>query len=224
MKDHDTMAEQLRTIRWKKWALMGVAAFAALSGASYLVYASLGSGRLSPLALLALAAAVSIALPMIRSNFFPSERDRAAEYAFHEQRLARDVFERIHEALGPETSGQLFAGPDRFQDTAGDTLERLLADEEARTDPELRFAQLVALARFHEKEGDPRSAIPLIEAALDIQPDAFVVRMHLAGNYEWIGSQDEACQHYRWLRDHPPDLSTAMRRLVAAKCKTCPTD
>lgn len=218
------MADQLRAIRWKKWALIGIAVFAALIGASYLVYASLGSGRLSPLALLALAAAVSIALPMIRSNFFPSERDRAAEYAFHEQRLERDVFERIREALGPETSGRLFAGPGRFQDTAGDTLARLLADEAARADPELRFAQLVALALFHEKGGDPRSAIPLIEAALDIRPDAFVVRMHLAGNYEWIGSQDEACKHYRWLRDHPPELSTAMRRLVAAKCRACPAD
>jgi hypothetical protein len=44
--------------------------------------------------------------------------------------------------------------------------------------------------------------------------------MHLAGNYEWIGSPEDARRHYRILLEHPETLSGAMKKLVAANLKT----
>jgi tetratricopeptide (TPR) repeat protein len=215
------MPEQHRTIPWKKWILLAIAVFAALVGASYLVYTALGSGRWHPMALLALAAALSIALPMVRANLFPSEKDCAAEYAFHEQRLEKDILQQISDGLGPETVNRLFAAPEQYAPTAADDLRELLSAPQVRNDPSLNFVLLLALARLYEKSGDPQAAVPLLQSAVAIQPRHFLARMHLAGNFEWMGDRVEACRHYRWLEDHARDLSKAMQKLVSAKLETC---
>jgi hypothetical protein len=215
------MPEQRRTTPWKKWILLAIAVFAALVGASYLVYTSLGSGRLHPMALLALAAALSIALPMVRTIFFPSEKDCAAEYAFHEKRLEKEILQQISDGLGPETVNRLFAAPEHYAPTAADDLQELLAAPQARNAPSLTFVLLLALARLYEKSGDPQAAIPLLRSAVAIQPHHFMARMHLAGNFEWMGAWDEACRHYQWLQEHSRDLSKAMENVVKAKLKAC---
>ena len=150
-------------------------------GASYLVYSLLHSGRMHPLALLVLAAVISIAIPMIRSNFFPSNRDCMTEYAFHEQRLEKEIIQQISDALGPDTLNRLFSQPDQYHASAGEYLEQLIGQENVRQNPDLHFALLLSLARFHEKSGNPQSSIPLLKAALAIKPQQFVARMHLAG-------------------------------------------
>ena len=215
------MPEQRPTTPWKKWILLGIALFAALVGASYLVYTLLGSGRLHPVALLALAAALSIALPMMRTNLFPSDKDCAAEYAFHEQRLEKEILQQISDGLGPETANRLFAAPEQYAASAADDLRELLAVPQVRETPALHFAVLVALARLYEKSGDPEAGIPLLQSAMAIQPHHFMARMHLAGNLEWMGLRDEACRHYRWVQSHSRDLSKAMKKVVGAKLKAC---
>jgi hypothetical protein len=214
------MAEEAKIRRLKKLALIVIAIFTALVGASYLVYSLLNSGRLHPLALLVLAAVISIAIPMIRSNFFPSERDCATEYAFHEQRLEREIIQHISDTLGADTLNRFFAQPDQYRASAGEHIETLLEQENVRQNPDLHFALLLSLARFHEKNGDPRSSIPLINAALAIRPQQFVARMHLAGNYEWVGDGEDARRHYRILLEHPETLSGAMKKMVAARIKS----
>lgn len=224
MRDLDSMADHPKSIPWKKWALIGAAVFAALVLTSYLVYASLGSGRLNPVTLLALAAAISIAIPMIRSNFFPSARDCAAEFTFHEQRLEEEILRSIGDVLGPEALQGLSTAPDGAPSSSAGELEELLAQEKVRHDAELHFALLVALAGRHATSGDPEAAIPLLQTALDIKPRQFVTRMHLAGHLEWVGGRDDACRHYRWLRNHPEGLSKAMKKLVASKLGACRED
>jgi hypothetical protein len=213
------MADEAKIRRLKKLALVVIVIFAALVCASYLVYSLLNSGRMHPLALLVLAAVISIAIPMIRSNFFPSKRDCATEYAFHEQRLDREIIQQISDTLGADTLNRLFAQPDQYRASAGDHIETLLAQENVRQNPDLRFALLLSLARWHEKNGDPRSSIPLLNTALEIKPQQFVARMHLAGNYEWIGAVEDARRHYRVLLEHPETLSGAMKKMVAARIK-----
>ena len=223
-KELSAMPARRKTLPWKRFVIIGLGVFAALVGASYLVYTALGSGRLNPLAMLALAAAISVLLPMVRANVFPSKRDRAAEFAFHEKRLEKEILDRLQAGLEPDAFGRIFEAPGRYHAAAGETLGRLTAEERVRSDPGLQVALLVTLARFHEKKGDPQSAIPLLETAIALQPHQFVVRMHLAGTYEWIGSLKDACRHYRWLRDHAGDLSKAMRTLVADKLNDCRAD
>ncbi len=210
------MIEDDKKRRLKKLVIIVLAIFAALVVASYLVYSLLQSGRMPPMALLVLAAVISIAIPMIRSNFFPSDRDCAAEYAFHEQRLEKEILQHISDSLGPDTLNRLFSQPDQYRASAGDHLEQLLTQENVRQNPDLHFALLLSLARFHEKNGTPPSSIALLINALEIKPQQFVARMHLAGNYEWVGAAEEARRQYRILLEHPEMLSGAMKKLVAA--------
>lgn len=213
------MAEEEKIRRLKKLVLIVILIFAALVGASYLVYSLLNSGRMHPLALLVLAAVISIAIPMIRSNFFPSDRDCATEYAFHEQRLEKEIIQQISGTLGSDTLNRLFAQPDHYRASARDDIEALLEQENVRQNPDLHFALLLSLARLHEKNGDPQSSIPLLKTALAIRPQQFVARMHLAGNYEWVGAGEDARRHYRILLEHPETLSGAMKKMVAARIK-----
>ena len=213
------MIEDDKKRRLKKLVIIVLAIFAALVVASYLVYSLLQSGRMPPMALLVLAAVISIAIPMIRSNFFPSDRDCAAEYAFHEQRLEKEILQHISDSLGPDTLNRLFSQPDQYRASAGDHLEQLLTQENVRQNPDLHFALLLSLARFHEKNGTPPSSIAPLINALEIKPQQFVARMHLAGNYEWVGAAEEARRQYRILLEHPEMLSGAMKKLVAANLK-----
>jgi len=213
------MIEDDKKRRLKKLVIIVLAIFGALVGASYLVYSLLQSGRIPPMALLALAAVISIAIPMIRSNFFPSDRDCATEYAFHEQRLEKEMLQYISDSLGPDTLSRLFSQPGQYRASAGDYLEQLLTQKNVRQNPDIHFALLLSLARFHEKNGTPRSSIALLTAALEIRPQQFVTRMHLAGNYEWIGETEEARRHYRILLEHPETLSAAMKKWVASHLK-----
>ncbi len=213
------MVEEEKKRRLKKLIVMAFAILAALVGASYLVYSLLASGRMHPLGMLLLAAVISIAIPMIRSNFFPSDRDCATEYAFHEQRLEKEIIQQVSDTLGPDALNRLFSQPDHYRASAGEYVEQLLEQEDVRQNPDLHFALLMSLARFHEKNGDPQSSIPLIKTALAIRPQHFVARMHLAGNYEWIGSPEDARRHYRLLLEHPETLSGAMKKMVAVRIK-----
>jgi len=97
----------------------------------------------------------------------------------------------------------------------------LLEQDDVHHKPDLHFALLLSLARFHEKDNDPQSSIPLIKAALAIKPQQFVARMHLAGNYELTGVPEEARRHYRILLEHPETLSGAMKKMVGARIKHC---
>jgi hypothetical protein len=211
------MAEEENILRLKRLVIIALVIFAALVGASYLIYNLLHSGWMHPLALLVLAAVISIAIPMIRSNFFPSDRDCATEYDFHEQRLAKEIVQQISDTLGTDTLNRLFSQPDQYRASAGEHIEALLGQDHIRQNPDLHFSLLLSLARFHEKNGDPRSSIPLINAALAIKPQQFVARMHLAGNYEWIGAAEDARRQYGALLEHPETLSRAMKKLVTAR-------
>lgn len=213
----DSMADNPRKRSLKQIALVTAAILAALAGIAYMVLGSLASGRINPLALLVLAAAVSIAIPMIRTNFFPSERDYAAEYAFHEQRLEKEIVQTIGDALGPETLNRLFGAPGQYHSGAADELRALLNRDQVRRNPDLHFAVLVALARWHEKKGDPEAAIAPWLTALEIRPRGFIARMHLAGNLEWIGDVEDARRHYGTILERPQELSVAMKKMVTAK-------
>lgn len=218
------MEQEEKIRRLKKLALIALVIIVAIVGASYLVYDLLHSGRIHPLSLLLLAAVISIALPMIRSNFFPSERDCASEFAFHEQRLSQEMMQHISDGLGPEALNRLFSQPDQYRASAGDVIEELLTQDDVLKNPDLHCALLLSLARIHQTKEDPIPSIPLIEAALAIKPQQFVSRMHLAGIYEGTGAADEACRHYRILLEHPETLSGAMKKLVATRIKHCLED
>ena len=94
------MSEQAFIQRWKKRIVIAVLLAAALIATSYYVYGMLNTGKLNPIALLAVAAVISIGLPMLRSNFFPSRRDCETEYAFHEQRLEKEIMQALNDGIG----------------------------------------------------------------------------------------------------------------------------
>ncbi len=203
--------------RWKKWIAILLIVLVALIGASYLVYTQLESGRVPPLALLILAAVISLAIPMVRSNFFPSVRDCETEYAFHEQRLEREISDCINDALGPEPLQGLFSGSADQRASTSAHVNQLLAQEQCRQSPDLHFALLFSMARFHEKAGDPVASIAYLKQALDIRPEHFIARMHLAGNLEWTGDTAAAHRHYQKLLENRDNLSRAMVKLATAK-------
>ena len=213
------MPEKHTSPSWKKWVVAGIVLLAALAGASYFVYGMLGTGKLSPLALLAVAAVISIGFPMLRSNFFPSPRDCETEFTFHEKRLESEIMQTIEEALGREALNAIFTAPGQFREAANRAIDQMLAKEKAGQAPDLHFALLVALGRFFEKADQPESALPAFQNALAIKPRHVIARMHLAGNYEWLGATEDARQHYEILLENPRDLSAAMKKLVAAKIK-----
>jgi tetratricopeptide (TPR) repeat protein len=214
------MSEQGFIQRWKKHIVITVIMVAALVAASYYIYGMLDTGELNPVALLVVAAVIAIGIPMLRSNFFPSRRDCESEYAFHEQRLEKEITQAIDTGLGQEALNRIFYAPGHFQEAAEETIGQMLTRDDRIRDHEVQFALLMALARYYEKTGDPASAIPVLRDALGIKPQHFVAGMHLAGNYEWAGATDEARQQYETLLENPEDLSTAMKKLVTAKIKT----
>ena len=203
-----------------KWILVIVlTVFAALVGASAIVYHLLHTGRMHPLVMLIMAAVIAIAVPMIRSNFFPTRKDCESEYGFHEQRLEKELTTRIIEGLGQEAYGQLISPFGQYQASASDNIQTMLTSNQNTHETELRFALLLMLARYHEKSGDPQAGIRVLKTALEIKPHHFIARMHLAGNLEWIGDKTAAEREYRKLLEEPEDLSRAMRKLVAARLK-----
>ena len=72
------------------------------------------------------------------------------------------------------------------------------------------------------RSGDPASGIPVLQKALKLKPQHFVARMHLAGNYEWIGAVEEARQQYCQLLDDRQTLSRGMQKLVIS-CGAMPS-
>jgi Flp pilus assembly protein TadD len=118
----------------------------------------------------------------------------------------------------------IFSSPGHFQEAAQETIGQMLTREDMIRDHEVQFALLMALARYYEKSGDPESAIPVLRDALEIRPQHFVARMHLAGTYEWADATDEARQQYETLLENPPHLSSAMKKLVAVKIKALLND
>ncbi len=194
--------------------LIALAAIGAIVAASILVYRMLTSGRLDPLALLVVAAVISIALPMLRANFFPSAKDCQTEFDFHTRRREMFIRQQITDKLGPAA----------FQSIAADQhteayLVNALENEAHRSDEDLRFALQAALAQHYERRGDPHAAIRSLTVARQARPTDFVTRFQLARNYEWLEDQPRALQAYRQILEAPGELSRAMRRLTRQRIK-----
>ena len=199
-------------MRLMKWA----AAAAVLSGVCLLVFTHRGaSWRIQPAAMLAAGALVSVALPMVRSNFFPSAKDCAEEYAFHEKRLEAWIEQQISGAFGADACRRIMAAPGGFRKDADAFCRSLLESGAAGQDAELRFAVLMTLGRFYEKSGDPGRSNRYLSEALAIRPNHFIASFRLAMNHEWNGALAEAAESYgNALRD-PDGLSRGMKKLAA---------
>ncbi len=182
--------------------------------ACILVYRMLGSGQVDPLALLVLAAVISIMLPMLRSIFLPSTGDCQAELHYHVQRQDAFVRRQIADKLGPDAAGRIWGGRDAGGETPTGYLLDLLANEEDNQDPDLRFALLIALARHREQTGDPGAAIGNLAEALRTRPQDFVARFSLAHNLEWLERPAEALAAYRQILSRSTELSRAMIKLT----------
>jgi len=210
------MINNLREMAWEKLLLAAIVIVAGIAGACFLIYSLLEAGNLNPVVLLILAALISIALPMLRSNFFPSARDCETEYDFHEKRLEEQIHRRIDDTLNQGTFDRIFSPDGQFCDSAGDFLSRLLGEEEVHRNKELQFFLRMILARFYEKHGDPHASIEQLTQALEIDPHHFIVNFRLAANYEWIGAVDNAARHYRRALLDSGGVSRGMRKLTAA--------
>ena len=189
--------------------LIALAATGAIIAACILVYQVLTTGRLDPLALLFMAAVISMALPMLRANFFPSVKDCQAEFDFHVRR--RDVFVRqqITDKLGLAALDPIHA-----DQRAEAGLLNALENIQHRADEDLRFALLSGLAQHYERRGDPDAAIRCLTEAHQSRPGDFITRFQLARNYEWREDRTQALQTYRQILEAPEELSRAMRRLT----------
>lgn len=197
---------------------VGLVVFAAvLFGASILVLHLMKTATLSPLLLLLLAALISISIPMVRSNFFPSARDCAEEYNFHGRRLEEEILREIKGALGKETLNRIFSQPGMFSESAGTLCRELLGKADVRKDDRLCFALRLALARFHEQNGELGQSADDLSGALEIDPDHFIANFRLAVILESIGSLDDALAHYRRALGDPGGLSRAMKKLTLAQ-------
>ena len=199
-----------------KLILVLIAAGLCLLAACFLVARFLETGRINPLVLLTVAAIISIALPMLRSNFFPSAKDCTAEYDFHDKRLAEQIRQQIDHEFGPSTLNQLFGQSDRWQDAANHCLQ-LLETDKVRNNATLRFGLLLTLARFCEQSGDPHQSIQHLKKALVIQPHNFIANFRLAMNYEWVNRGYDAIRHYQQSLKDPDGISRAMEKLVTAQ-------
>ena len=104
------------------------------------------------------------------------------------------------------------------QGTAG-YLSSALGKAAHRSDENLRFALLSALAQHHERHGDPHAAIRSRTLACQIRPRDFLTRFQLARNYEWLEDRSAALEAYRTILDAPVELSRAMRRLTRQRIK-----
>ncbi len=194
--------------------LITAALLAAFVAACILVYRMLDSGRLDPLALLFIAALVSVALPMLRANFFPSSKDCQSEFDFHTRRRDAYIHQQISDKLGPAALQPMDA-----TQAAADYWLSVLEKEVHRSDADLRFALLSALARYYERHGDPQAAIRCQTQARQIRPQDFLTRFQLARNYEWREDPMAALQAYQQILDAPVALSRAMRRMTRQRIK-----
>lgn len=194
--------------------LITAAVGAAFVAACILVYRMLHSGRLDPLALLCIAVLISMALPMLRANFFPSTKDCQNEFDFHTRRRDAFIRQQITDKLGPDGLPPMNAD----QETAG-YWSSALENEAHRSDENLRFALLSALAQHYERHGDPHAAIRGRTQARQIRPRDFLTRFQLARNYEWLEDRGAALEAYRQILEAPVELSRAMRRLTRQRIK-----
>ncbi len=198
----------------KKGVLIIGAVLIAIVAACVLVYRMLTSGRVDPLALLLLAAVISIALPMVRTHFFPSAADCKAELDFHIQRQDVFVRQQVADKLGPEAVRRIEAVADAAAQPPADHLLRLLANEAEQPDADLRFALLIMLSRYYETTGDPEAAIEYLTDALRARPQDFVTRLSLARNLEWQGNPSGALEAYQRILSDTAGLSRAMIKLT----------
>ncbi len=189
-------------------------ALTAIVVACIIVYRLLTVGHVEPLTLLGLAAVISIMLPMIRANFFPSAKDCDAEFAFHTRRLDAFIGQQVVAHLGQRAFQRICAKPAASNEDPGDYLLALLASKDVESNADLRFALLVALSRYHEKAGDAQSAIDSLAGAQELRPQDFVTRFNLARHYEWQGNPAEARRIFRQILDTPAGLSRAMIKLT----------
>ncbi|MBI9087490.1 MAG: tetratricopeptide repeat protein [Desulfobacterales bacterium] len=199
--------------------LIFIACAVALLAVLFLVLYGLDRGHVSPLWLLVLAAVFSLAAPILRANFFPSAKDCATEYDFHEKRLQQQHRQWITNAFGAEAFNRLYSDPERFHESAGEALQKMLEDTQTKENMDLRFALQVMLARVYETQGDPPKSIEHLSRALDIYPRHFIANFRLAMIYEWVEAPQEAVRHYQQALTDPGGTSRAMERLVAAQVK-----
>lgn len=198
----------------KKLIWIACAVLAAIVVACIIVYRMLAVGHVEPLTLLLLAGVISIMLPMIRANFFPSAKDCDAEFAFHTRRRDAFIQQQLVENLGQEAFQRICLQPDASNEDLGDYLVALLASRGVDSNADLRFALLAALSRYHEKAGDHQAAIESLTAAQQLRPQDFITFFNLARNYEWQGNPTEAQRVFRQILETPAGLSRAMIKLT----------
>jgi tetratricopeptide (TPR) repeat protein len=184
-----------------------------------LIYRFLATGSVHPAVLLLLAAVISVALPMLRSNLFPGARDCAVEYDFHEKRLEEQNRLTIAAALGQDTFNQISMPSGGLTDSHENYFRQLLKKEQVDQDPGLRFALLLTIARNYEKNGDAQASIQYLTEALESHPYHFLANFRLALNHEWIGSEENAVDHYRQALHDPDGISRGMRKWTVAQIK-----
>lgn len=218
------MTKQFKIVSGNKRILAVLAAVAGIGLVAVLIYRFLSAGSAHPVALLLLAALISLALPMIRANLFPSAKDCAAEYDFHEQRLAEQNRRIIADALGQDTCDQIQTPPGNGCDSAEAQIRQLLEQDPVRRNAALRFALLVTLARHCEKGGDARKSIQYLTAALEGHPHHFIANFRLAMNHEWIESRVQALHHYRQALLDPGGISRGMRKLTVSQIHRLQTE
>ena len=195
--------------------LIGGGLFAALA----ISYWLLRNDGIHPAWLIGVAALISIAFPMLRSNFFPSAKDCTAEYDFHEKRLEAQIRQQVAERLGSEDFQRLYSQDGIPRDSSMDHCRELIRNAPARGDRELRFALLLLLARIHENRGDPEKSIQCLKEAINLEPQHFIANFRIAMNYELIGNEHAAVHHYRQALEDPGGLSRAMEKLTVAQMK-----
>ncbi len=199
----------------KKGLIIAGTVLIAIVAACILVYHMLTSGRIDPLALLLLAAGISIVLPMVRTHFIPSAADCSAELDFHIRRQDAFVRQQVADKLGPEAVQRLEAVADGAAgNPVNDLLGSLVDAEGEGPDADLRFALLIMLSRNCEKTGDPEAAIEYLSEALQSRPQDFVTRLSLARNLEWQGNPGGALEVYQQILDNTAGLSRAMIKLT----------
>ena len=211
------MTKQSKSLSGNKRILTAVAAVAGIGLVAILTYRLLADGSAHPAVLLVLAALISLALPAVRANLFPSAKDCAAEYDFHEQRLAEQNRGIIADSLGQDTCDQIQTPPANGCDSAEAQIRQLLEQDSVRRDTDLRFALLVTFARHCEKGGDARKSIQYLTEALESQPYHFIANFRLAMNHEWNNSREQALHHYRQALLDPGGISRGMRKLTVSQ-------
>jgi len=207
----------------KKRLLAAAIAVAGIGLGCILVYRFLDTGSVHPVVLLLLAAVISVALPMLRSNLFPGARDCAAEYDFHEKRLEEQNRLIITGALGQDSFNQISMPAGGLMESHENYFRQLLDKEPVGQDTGLRFALLYTIARNYEKNGDARASIQYLTEALESYPYHFIANFRLALNHEWVGAAEKAVGHYRQALLDPDGISRGMRKWTVAQIKRLQT-